>query len=298
MKTHTLLPYAAALVASLAVSLPPDASADLLAYEGFDYAAGSSLAGQNGGFGFAGAWGTSPGIANITIPSLTAGGVNTTGGKLFVMGDTTGSVAIFRDLAAGRGDDGTTTWISLLGLRTGTTSGTFGPDGSPSLVRPVNFSLFQAGSEILAIGEGTRTSGISLPDTDTWGLVDRGGVNNAGTRWTGASLLVESFVLVRIDHGVGDLDTAYLWVNPSLAAEPTLDSAMATTMGNWNFNRVRPFAGNPSTASGGIGAEGYLDEFRLGTTWADVAPVPEPSTYALIGLGALALILYRKRINA
>jgi hypothetical protein len=298
MKTTTLIHSSAALIAVLAVSSPPNASAALLAYEGFDYSAGSSLAGQNGGFGFAGAWGTSAGIANISLPSLSAGGVLTTGGKLFLQGDSTGNAAIFRELSAGRGDEGSTTWISLLGLRTGATSGTFGVDGAASLVRPVNFSLFQAGSEILAVGEGTRTSGISLPDTDTWGLVDRGGVNNAGTRWTTASLLVESFVLLRIDHGAGDVDNAYLWVNPSMDAEPTIDSAMATTTGNWNFNRVRPFAGNPNATSGNIGAEGYLDEFRLGTTWADVTPVPEPSTWALFGLGALALLLYRRRTNA
>jgi hypothetical protein len=39
-----------------------------------------------------------------------------------------------------------------------------------------------------------------------------------------------------------------------------------------------------------------FDEFRIGTTFASVTPIPEPSTSALlIGLGALALIGMRRR---
>jgi len=40
---------------------------------------------------------------------------------------------------------------------------------------------------------------------------------------------------------------------------------------------------------------GDLDEIRIGATYADVSPVPEPSSTALIGLGGLALILRRRR---
>jgi len=281
MKTTYLSCIVPASLLALALNSPQSALGDLLAYEGFDYANGSSLAGQNGGFGFSGAWGTSAGIATIQD------------GRLYVAGQAGSSLAIFRDLAAARGDEGTTTWISLTGVRSGVATGAFGPNGVPTLVRPVNFSLFQAGTEMLAIGEGTRTSGISLPDTDTWGLVDRGGVNNAGTRWTTDSLLTESMVVVRIDHGAGDVDTAYLWVNPGLDAEPDVANAISTT-GNWSFNRIRPFAGGTNAASVNAVAEGHFDEFRMGTTFQDVA-VPEPSTYALLGLGALALLLRRKK---
>lgn len=33
-----------------------------------------------------------------------------------------------------------------------------------------------------------------------------------------------------------------------------------------------------------------MDEIRIGTTFADVAPVPEPSTYAFITLGFVYLV--------
>ncbi len=40
---------------------------------------------------------------------------------------------------------------------------------------------------------------------------------------------------------------------------------------------------------------GTIDEIRIGTTLADVAPIPEPSSTALLGLGGLALLLRRKK---
>ncbi|MGB7161527.1 MAG: hypothetical protein WBD40_25940 [Tepidisphaeraceae bacterium] len=38
-----------------------------------------------------------------------------------------------------------------------------------------------------------------------------------------------------------------------------------------------------------------VDELRIGTTWADVAPVPEPAALSLVGLGFLALPARRRR---
>ena len=131
------------------------------------------------------------------------------------------------------------------------------------------------------------------------GLVVGGGVNNVATDWTTAPMDVESFVLVRIDHGLANVDNAYMWINPDLSAEPSLDSAMANATGNFSFNRLRPFAGNPSTASGNIAATGSFDEIRIGQTWSDVTltPVPEPSVTALCILGGLGLAwrMFRRR---
>lgn len=268
--------------------IAPSTYADLLAYEGFDYTAGTSLAGQSGGLGFATAWGTSAGVATMADPGFGYANLITSGGRLSVAGDTSGSLSIFRDLSTAQGTDGTTVWVSFLGQDTTTPSATFGPGGAPSMLRPINFSLFNGTSERLALGEGTRNSGVSLPDTDVWGLVERGGVNNAGTVWSTAPLADLTFVVVRIDYGAADADTAYMWVNPALGAEPSTASAtISTTFTDMSFNRIRPFAGNPTTQSENVGASGFLDEIRIGATWADVTPVPEPG---VLGLGALGLM--------
>jgi hypothetical protein len=221
--------------------------------------------------------------------------VGNSGGALFVDG-AAGSVAIFRDFSFSRGTEGTTTWISMLHIRTGATGGAFGPGQTASYLRPVNLAFFEAGSERISLGEGTRNQ-TPENDQDVFGVLVGGSVANAGTRWTTTSIALTNFAVLRIDHGVGDVDTAYLWMNPGIGSEPSTATADATTTGDFDFNRVRPFAGNPSAQSGNIAAQGFLDEFRIGETFSDVTltPVPEPSTWALLGLGLLAFLKFRRK---
>lgn len=47
--------------------------------------------------------------------------------------------------------------------------------------------------------------------------------------------------------------------------------------------------------SAGGGGTSIIDEVRLGTTYADVVGVPEPSSAALLGLGGLVLVSRRRR---
>lgn len=277
------------LLAFLALSAT--APAALLVYEPFDYPSGTSIGGQNGGTGFAGPWGAvGAGNLDATAPGATYSNLVASGNRLTTIGGSggAGSALSFRDLSTSFGADNTTVWISLIGQRTGAQTGTGGIGGVPSWVRGWNVSLFNAGTEILAIGEGTRTTG----DQDTWGLVVSGSSTNAATVWTSKSVGVESFLLVRIDYLPGN-DNAYLWVNPSLASEPLISNADATTTaGNFSFNRIRPFAGNETAQ--GARAEGFFDEIRMGTTFRDVAPIPEPSAVVAL-ISGLGLFLRRRR---
>jgi len=55
-----------------------------------------------------------------------------------------------------------------------------------------------------------------------------------------------------------------------------------------------------STALGGPTTSALFDSLKIGYTWGDVVPlaVPEPSSYALLGLGLLALVIaYMRRIS-
>ncbi|GIW75152.1 MAG: hypothetical protein KatS3mg104_0215 [Phycisphaerae bacterium] len=91
-----------------------------------------------------------------------------------------------------------------------------------------------------------------------------------------------TFLLARYDF---DNDTAHLWVNPSLDAEPSLASALAAT-NTFTSASVQRFRlssdGNNSV---------LWDELRFGTTFADVTPhvIPEPAMTGLLGLAAMGL---------
>jgi hypothetical protein len=275
--------------------------ATLLVYEGFDYADGN-LNTLNGGIGFSNAWGPAVNPAG----GVGAGIQNVESGRLRLVGNAAGGATIYRDLATEYGADGTTVWIGLSMIRTGLKDPVGGaPNGGltstgASYVRPLNFALFDvtsttAQSERLSFGEGTRTSG----DTDTFGLLVGGSATNAATVWSNAPVDVDNFAVVRIDFGAANVDTAWLWINPAFGSEPATGSAAATTTGNFTFDRVRPFAGNPNNqtingvVTATLGAEGYIDNFAVGTTFADV--IPEPATGMLAGLSLAGLMARRRR---
>ncbi len=98
-------------------------------------------------------------------------------------------------------------------------------------------------------------------------------------------------------------DSASLWINPSVgtfgdASPPTplvtgttgTDLAQNTTNAPiQSFVFMQRTTGNQPDVL-------FVDELRVGTSWADVTTVPEPSFLALGGFGALALVAgYRAR---
>lgn len=89
--------------------------------------------------------------------------------------------------------------------------------------------------------------------------------------------------------GTGN-DISRLWINPSTSDFNSLASPTATisatggtdiAAGGLDGFLLRGASGSPS---------GQMDELRLGTTWADVTPVPEPSSSMLMVVGLAGLI--------
>jgi len=91
-----------------------------------------------------------------------------------------------------------------------------------------------------------------------------------------------------------DTDTASFWINPSstdfaLGAAPTATFSGLT--GSTRTSLDRFFLRQDSTT---LTPSLQIDELRVGTTWADVTPVPEPSTILAVASGGLLLLARRR----
>lgn len=296
MKT-TLRFFAAGVVALVLQS--QSTHAQLIAYEGFDYPAGSDLSTLNGGIGWATPWGTNSSgttlsgnaagdwITGSSLSYMDAFGNSlvTSGNSLFLTG-TNGTSQPFRTLSTTIGTNGGTAWVSFMAYRSGPTTNntlqTFNP-----YPRGANVSFYTNNSERIAIGNA------SAAISNNFSIVPAGSGGNA--QQSGYDYSDLSLVVLRFDYAEPGApntnDAVYMFINPTLGVEPTLAEAVVST-NNWfdfTFNRVRPFAGG--NAANQPYAELSVDELRVGTTFADVTPftpVPEPSIFALGGAGILA----------
>ena len=248
----------------------------MLAYEPFTNATGAAILGSAGGSGFAGVWQTnsSSGLATNTAFALTyvdgaTNALSTVGGAAFFQGSTSASAAMqpirpFNFSRGTNGVDGTTTWISFLIARLGPVNGSV----TNPYLRGANIphDLTAGALQKLAIGNGSGAA------TNTVALIPQGSgtlLRPSANLFGGAT----NFVVVRIDHVAGGNDRAWLFVNPSLATEPSTNSAATDSLDlyDFSFDRLRIFAGGQSSAAQPY-AELIVDEYRIGETYADVAP--------------------------
>jgi hypothetical protein len=255
------------------------ASAALLAYDGFDYAAGD-LTGQNGGAGWGGAYTDTGNSTVVDATGLTYGPLATTGGSDRTADGGTATTLNFRTLNQAYGDNETETWISLLGRRNGATvTNLF-----------AGLSFYNSGGTATANGElsvAATTQGSTVPGLPDWRILDLGAGQSTNAN-VGITPDVVDLLAVRITWGVADAglvgtgtSAVYLYVNPALGGTPTPTTGRNITM--TNFDKIR--------LAGQNGIDYSFDEIRIGETFADVTPVtvPEPTAFALAG-GALAFL--------
>jgi len=311
------------VVSLLSMASVTTASAALLAYEGFSIGAGAYAAGQiaenwttgrnvaSTGFSSANPW-----LANrndtqsaqhgqVITTGLTYGGLVVSGGALVVNGSNTFASRVGRlltpsasltDSSAGPRYisfllnfpvvDGDPAQAQVRFHRAPTaTPTTFGGtlptfDDSPELAFGIG-STFATNPSILA--NPTLTA-----DDLSWG------VNNnfpRGRLVDGVTAGSSYLVVVRLEMSATTLqDRVTLWVNPAdLSSEALSPATIAQftntgTGGDLAFDRLSIIRAASSNISEGI----IFDELRIGDTWADVVPIPEPTTITmLIGLAGL-----------
>lgn len=250
------------------------ASAALLAYEGFNYGSpGADLVGQNGGTGFSGPWvagGFNASISNnfdrnsLSIP---ASGLSTSGGSVLAGVRNDAISGVSRTLTTSLGSVGTTAYVSAVlqpagVIGAGLYSGFFGL----TLESPTEPEIFV----------GKPGSG-----TNNYAIEERGGSNQRVT--TTAAVVGQPMLLVLKAEFKAGADTFTLYLNPTPGApEPASGFVLNATVGSVSALTLYS-TGAFST-----------DELRVGQTFADVTPVPEPSLAALVWLGMMGAFMRRR----
>jgi len=240
------------------------AGATLLAYEGFNYPAGP-LVGQSGGgsFGFVDAWAPDsmpPGLG-IVEPSLTdpTGTVGTSGGRVQIIGYD--SWPISRRLASPIGVEGTTRYFSILGQDV--------DQGAPNVW-----------GEVVVFGPRTTpflSLGRQFGRPNVWGT-------NAGMGlWQLLPNPDDPVLLVLKVEFMPGQDKFTVYLNPRPGDPEPNDGISVTTP---------HYLGLLASVTMVMGDQGgALDEIRIGETFADVTPIPEP---AVASLAAACLALMRR----
>jgi hypothetical protein len=259
------LSYCYLLISLLPVFVEP-VSADLLASDSFSYPDGGLLAGNNGGTGWAGAWATVEGTVAPTVAGGLGQSAHTNTGPFGTFVSSQAS----RMLAAARGD-GTTTWIRFSG-------------GSNNVPNSENFGglgLYEGFGERALFGKVWQRPG-------NWSIV------SSGDYPTSVPITPAlSDVWVKIVNGIGNTDSAFMWVNPTdTTSEAALGTAMASaTNRNLNFNMVLIRSGSQIFP---FNVTYQFDNLLIGDSFASVS-IPEPGSIAILTLLSIAAISTRRR---
>lgn len=262
----------AGFIVLLGLFISPGAMAVTIAYDGFAYPPGN-VATQNGGTGWQASWFISPleKLHNrIAETGLTYPNLQVSGGKLLESGEhrsfryldtTRPEVADYLTTGAygtkAFGKHGTTLWIAFLMTHAG---GGYGGIHLTDDLGPTVDAFADKKHQRVSLGRNNVDPHFYL------GRVTGGG-DGAG-KWYSTVLCDATvhLVLYRFDFKE-PAEEAWMWIDPPLTQEPATEKAAlhATNITHFCFNAV--------SAGGG---DHTFDEFRIATSFAEVAPQIKP----------------------
>jgi hypothetical protein len=279
------------LALGVACLLLPSAQASLLFQEGFDYTSGSTLAGN-------GTWANSYSL--ITVGS---GGLTYPGLADFSPSGNAASVAANPNA----GTSSSPFW----------SSGSFGTPASSGVVyasfllnytgmtSPANYTFmgmlpaagnggtFSNANDPIDLAERASGTGYVL-GIRTYGQgASYYGVNGAWNNPSAPVLSLNTTYLIVLKYDFS-AKKASLFINPDMASEGTAIATSAGSSAAADLSQMYLRAAGKQSAGGNVESPPYLvDSIRVGTTWEEVV-IPEPSAFALMGLGVLGLGLSRR----
>lgn len=239
------------------------ASASVLVQESFTYVDGS-LTG-NGGSGFSGSWGGTVGTGAWSVSNnaavITGTGTNTD--SRFINGVSSSSFYFSYDISVNTlALTGTTNFVDYMRLDVGGTTFFTG----------IHYQSF--GYNVVA---SSRT-GSSTSQTETL-LTSTSNTTN-----------INYTIVGYYSFDGSNTSTLSLWINPADETSAATTSVSWATATSATLSKMVLFRSDGLTPARAGTNSTTLDEFLVGSTWADVATssVPEPNTYSAI-VGALAL---------
>ena len=269
--------HAGALSGILLLAASSPAKATLLAYDGFNYAAGQTVVGQGTNSGWPTAndpYTISAGnSANASIEASdmnTGNGLVTSGNQLDINGSAPGgNEGVYRNLGATYNTAGNVYWFSALMQVDSNVGASY-----------AGVSLFNNTTEDFFFGQRNRTP--------FWGIEQHAASTANST--VSAANSTTAFLVVQLN---GITHTASLYMNPNLSMGGIPATASTSlTFTDFSFDRFRVEAGVETLD---------VDEIRFGTTYADVTPTttavmqaPEPPSTLCAALLLMGLPVFRK----
>jgi hypothetical protein len=260
--------------------------AALVVYDGFNYS-GTGLAAQNGGTGWSGPWFNTA----TTDNSLSNDGVSlqyplsfeppliapTPSGSHVKTGGVTASSSRLLAETIPLNVDGTVRFVSAL-FRKNVANGATTADNvlleftDSSANRRWGFGIEGAGDKPWLNANGSTSPATAVTVGDTY------------------------FMVAKIVSSAAGADQAFLKVfgtgygTQVPAAEPTTWDATLTEITGAILDRIRIRIDNGNS----LASPGEIDEIRIGSSWADVVSVPESSSFILLAIGAISLLVIEK----
>ena len=242
--------------------------AAIIAEDFFDYTTGTQLNGANGGTGWTAAWTAQADRYEIQNTIQTYTGLVTSGAN---------AVSKFDNASFGNGFN--RNFTNTTGRVWGSATINFA-----TVSTYFEFKLNEASNVNWSAKFGFNGTNIFTEHSGPGALVNTAFTATANTTY---------FLAFTYDTS-GATPTTF-FVNPTglgTGLTPSGSLAEASFTGNnWGMSPMGNFS---MFAGDGLFT---MDNVRLGTTWQDVSPIPEPSTVALLGLGALGLLAMRRRFT-